>query len=225
VARLHVLRVFCGADGSGGNPLAVFLDGADVPAGARQGVASALGLSETVFVDDSARGELRIFTPAVEVGFAGHPTVGTSWLLAREREPVEVLRVPAGELPVRYEDGMSSVSALPEWAPPFEWDQLDSPEEVDGLTRPPRGHDLIGGWAWLDKAAGTVRARVFPVRFGIAEDEATGAAAIRLCAELGREIEIHQGRGSLIRARPRDGGYVEIGGRSALDEVRDYTLP
>jgi predicted PhzF superfamily epimerase YddE/YHI9 len=225
VPRLHLVRVFCDADGSGGNPLAVFLDGIEVPIESRQGVASALGLSETVFVDDAARGELRIFTPAVEVGFAGHPTVGAAWLLAEERAPVELLRLTDGDVTVRYQDGMSFVSARPEWGPPFEWEQLGSPEEVNRLVEPPRGHDLIGGWAWLDEAAGTVRARVFPLRLGIAEDEATGSAAVRLCAQLDREIDIHQGRGSRISAHPRAGGYVEIGGRSVLDEVRDYRLP
>ena len=101
VARFHLLRVFCSDGGRGGNPLAVFLDGAEVPDGRRQAVARELGLSETVFVDDAARGEIRIFTPATEMEFAGHPTVGTAWLLAAEREPVDVLRVPAGELHVR----------------------------------------------------------------------------------------------------------------------------
>ena len=91
--RLHLLRVFCGNDGSGGNPLAVFLDGGEVPdAGERQAIAADLGLSETVFVDDAERGELRIFTPTVELGFAGHPTVGTAWLLRHERGPVAALR-------------------------------------------------------------------------------------------------------------------------------------
>ena len=70
---LHLLRVFCSEDGSGGNPLAVFLDGEQIPADRRQEVARDLGLSETVFVDDAARGEMRIFTPAVELDFAGHP--------------------------------------------------------------------------------------------------------------------------------------------------------
>jgi predicted PhzF superfamily epimerase YddE/YHI9 len=84
---------------------------------------------------------------------------------------------------------------------------------------------MIGAWAWIDEAAGTVRSRVFPVGIGIAEDEATGAAAVQLGARLGRAIDIRQGHGSRILARPRDGGYVEIGGRSVLDEVRDYTMP
>jgi predicted PhzF superfamily epimerase YddE/YHI9 len=222
VARLHLLRVFCDERRTGGNPLAVFLEGSEVPAPARQAVAADLGLSETVFVDDAERGELRIFSPLLEMPFAGHPTVGTAWLLAAERGPVPSLRVPAGELRVRYEDGATFVAARPEWSPEFEWEQLDSPAEVEGLGGPPRGHDHLGAWAWIDERAGTIRARVFPVRYGIAEDEATGSAATILCSQLGRELEIRQGGGSLIRARPLDGGYVEVGGVSALDEVRDY---
>ncbi len=222
MARLHLLRVFCDEHGAGGNPLAVFLEGRQVPASARQGVAAELGLSETVFVDDAERGRLRIFTPTVELPFAGHPTVGTAWLLAAERGPVASLQVPAGELGVRYDNGATFVSARPEWGPEFEWDQLESPAAVEALTGPPRDHDHLGAWAWVDEGAGSVRARVFPVRYGIAEDEATGAAGAILCARLGRAIEIRQGRGSRIRARPLDDGFVEVGGASVLDEVRDY---
>jgi predicted PhzF superfamily epimerase YddE/YHI9 len=225
VPTVHLLRVFCSEDGSGGNPLAVFLDGSAVPAESRQGVAADLALSEIVFVDDPERGEIRIFTPSVELDFAGHPSVGTAWLLAEERTPVEALNPPAGEVAVRYEDDMSFCTARPEWGPAYEWVELGSPEEVEALTGPPAGSDLIAAWAWIDEPAGLVRARVFPVGIGIAEDEATGAAAVLLADRLGRPIEIHQGRASRIHARPRDAGWVEIGGRSALDEVREYALP
>jgi predicted PhzF superfamily epimerase YddE/YHI9 len=224
VARLHLLRVFCDDRGEGGNPLAVFLDGAEVPATSRQAVAADLGLSETVFVDDAERGELRIFTPAVELPFAGHPTVGTAWLLAAERSPVSALHVPAGELPVRYSGGATFVAARPGWGPSFEWKRLPGSAAVEALTGPPGGHDHLGAWAWIDEMAGTIRARVFAGRYGIAEDEATGSAAVILCAQLGRAVEIRQGRGSLIAARPLDDRFVEVGGASVLDELRDYQL-
>jgi predicted PhzF superfamily epimerase YddE/YHI9 len=222
VARLHLLRVFCDERGEGGNPLAVFLDGAEVRATSRQAVAADLGLSETVFVDDAERGELRIFTPAVELPFAGHPTVGTAWLLAAERSRVSALQVPAGELPVRYSDGATFVAARPDWGPSFDWQRLPDPAAVEALTGPPGGHDHLGAWAWIDEAAGTIRARVFAGRYGIEEDEATGSAAMILCARLGRAVEIRQGRGSRIATRPLDDGFVEVGGASALDELREY---
>jgi predicted PhzF superfamily epimerase YddE/YHI9 len=221
MSHYHLLRVFCGADGSGGNPLAVFLEGAEVPAGDRQGMAAELGLSETVFVDDAARGQIRIFTPAVELGFAGHPAVGTSWLLARERTAVDTLRPPAGDVPVRYAEGMSFVAARPEWPPNFEWEQLASPGQVDALEGPPDGRDMLGAWAWIDEPSRILRARVFPVALGIAEDEATGAAAVQLGEHLDGALDIHQGRGSRILARRLENGYVEIGGRTVLDELRE----
>ena len=219
--HLHLLRVFCADDGGFGNPLGVFVDGSEVAPERRQAVAADLGLSETVFVDDAESGEIRIFTPAVELDFAGHPAVGTAWLL----DGVEALHSPAGELPVSREGEMVFVAARPEWGPPFELEQLESPAEVEALRGPPAGHDLSLAWAWMDVAAGTIRARAFPVRIGVAEDEATGSAATQLCAQLGHAIDIHQGRGSRIRARPSARGFVEIGGRSVVDELRDYTLP
>jgi predicted PhzF superfamily epimerase YddE/YHI9 len=221
MARLHLMRVFCAEDGSHGNPLAVLLDGAEVPPERRQAVAADLGLSETVFVDDAERGEVRIFTPAVELDFAGHPAVGAAWLL----NDVDALRTQAGEVPVAREGDAVFVAAHPSWGPPFELEQLDAPEDVETLDGPPDGRDLIAAWAWIDEGAGIMRARVFPVRIGIAEDEATGAAATKLCAHAGRPIAIRQGRGSRILARPGDGGVVEIGGVSVVDDVRDYALP
>jgi predicted PhzF superfamily epimerase YddE/YHI9 len=75
-------------------------------------------------------------------------------------------------------------------------------------------------WAWLDEERGVIRERVFAREIGIVEDEATGSAAARLGAILGRPLEIHQGKGSRISAHPLDDGMVEIGGRVELDEVR-----
>lgn len=222
MATLHLLRVFCGEDGSGGNPLAVFLDGSEIPPGARQAVAAELGLSETVFVDGG--GAVRIFTPAVELDFAGHPAVGTAWLLRERGAAVETLRVPAGNVAVRHSEGGSFVSARAEWGPPWEFERLGSPEEVDALEGPPRGHDLVGAWAWLDEEAGSVRVRVFGLRVGVPEDEATGSAAVRLTLALGRPLTIHQGKGSLIHAGPLRDGFAEIGGRSAIDATRDHRL-
>jgi predicted PhzF superfamily epimerase YddE/YHI9 len=215
--------VFCGENDAGGNPLAVFVGGAEVPPEARQGVAAELGLSETVYVDDAARGVIRIFTPAVELNFAGHPAVGTAWLLRERGFPVSALRVQAGEAAVRYEDDAAFVAGRPEWGPPWEFVELGSPSEVEALVGPPDGHDLAGAWAWLDEDAGVVRSRVFGPRVGVPEDEATGSAAVRLCSALARPLDIRQGRASRILAQPLDGGWVEIGGRSVLDAERDYS--
>jgi trans-2,3-dihydro-3-hydroxyanthranilate isomerase len=70
-----------------GNPLAVVLDADGVDAATMQAIAREFNLSETVFVLAAAnrahRARLRIFTPAAELPFAGHPTIGTAVLLGR----------------------------------------------------------------------------------------------------------------------------------------------
>jgi predicted PhzF superfamily epimerase YddE/YHI9 len=214
--------VFVGENGSGGNPLGVFLDGETIPESERQSIAADLGFSETVFVDDIERGEVRIFTPGTELPFAGHPLVGTAWLLENEGHEVRMLRPPAGDVAVRIDGDLTFVTGRPEWAPVFDHIQLESPAEVDALTGPPDGHDLAGPWAWEDEAAGRVRVRVFPVRFGIEEDEATGAHAVRMAALLDRPLTINQGEGSVIVAEPQPDGSVEIAGRTELVETREY---
>lgn len=86
--RYAVLDVFTDTP-LAGNPLAVVLDAGDLDTRRMQAIAREFNLSETVFVSaaenpaHSAR--LRIFTPAVELPFAGHPTIGTACLLAHER--------------------------------------------------------------------------------------------------------------------------------------------
>src|SRR5262245_24749013 len=70
----------------GGNPLAVFLDGAGVSDEEMQAIAREMNLSETVFLLPPSQPQhtarARIFTPAREIPFAGHPTIGTAWVLA-----------------------------------------------------------------------------------------------------------------------------------------------
>lgn len=221
MAQLHVLRVFCDAEWSFGNPLGVFLDGDEIPEERRQGVAAELGFSETVFVDDAASGRMRIFTPGLELDFAGHPSVGTAWLLGKEREPVAVLRPPAGEVEVRVDGGLTFVAARPEWGPEWKLIELEDALAVEETTAPPKGEELACVWAWVNDAEGTLRSRCFSLEDGVGEDEATGSAAICLASALERDLEILQGRGSRLDARYLGEGRAEVGGRVVLDEVRE----
>ena len=223
--QLHVLRVFCDSYGDFGNPLGVFLEGEEVPEERRQAVAAELGFSETVFVDDATAGRIRIFTPGLELGFAGHPTVGTAWLLAKERGPVDFLRPPAGEVAVRADGGITTVSARVDWSPPWELIEVESAAAVDALDGPPDGReDEIYVWAWLDEGRGEVRSRCWSLADGVGEDEATGSAALMLTDALDRELAIKQGRGSRLDARPLGEGRAEVGGRVVLDQCRDFDL-
>ncbi|MFE5033213.1 PhzF family phenazine biosynthesis protein [Streptomyces sp. NPDC056683] len=208
-----VLRVFCAANGGYGNELGVVRDGSVLPGREdRQALAAKLGFSETVFVDDPERGVVDIYTPTLRLPFAGHPCVGTAWLL-----DVPELVTPAGVVGARLDGEFSWIEALPEWVTPRTLRQYAEAAEVDALPVPAPG-EWIYAWAWEDESAGRVRARAFPGRDdGIDEDEATGAAALLLTAELGRALNITQGRGSQILTAPQPYGWVEIGGRVLLE--------
>ncbi|WP_344968642.1 PhzF family phenazine biosynthesis protein [Salinactinospora qingdaonensis] len=221
---LHVVTVFLGDGDTGGNPLGVFLEAPPLEEGARQAIAADLGFPETVFVTDPLRGELHIHAPALELPLAGHPLVGTSWLLRGTGREVDTLHTLAGPVPTWVEEGLTWIRADPEWAPEFESSQLPSPQDVDALAGGRPGTDLHV-WAWEDEAAGQVRVRVFPDEMGIAEDEATGSAALRLGAHLHRPLTIRQGVGSRIDVRPHPDGTVAVGGRCAVLETREYPLP
>jgi predicted PhzF superfamily epimerase YddE/YHI9 len=225
MTELHVLRVFVGPDGRGGNPLGVFLDGARISPERRLAVARDLGFSETVFVDDAAEGAIRIFTPGRELAFAGHPTVGTAWLFRESGAPATTLRPPAGEVQFRFDEERTWVKADPSWVHKFEHRQLATPAEVDSFAGPAIGGPGIYVWAWIDERAGLIRARYFPTEFLIAEDEATGAAAVTMGAMLGRAITIRQGVASEILVRPQADRTIEIGGRVELVETREYAQP
>jgi trans-2,3-dihydro-3-hydroxyanthranilate isomerase len=97
-----------------GNPLAVFPESSDIDDVTMQKIARELNLSETVFVLPATRPDcaarLRIFTPMREMKFAGHPTVGTSFVLIEQgivpREASQfVLEEQIGPVPVRVEQG------------------------------------------------------------------------------------------------------------------------
>ncbi|MBD9703961.1 PhzF family phenazine biosynthesis protein [Streptomyces sp. ID01-12c] len=208
-----VLRVFCGPRGGYGNELGVVREGSVMPdAAERQEFAAKLGFSETVFVDDPERGVIDIYTPSLRLPFAGYPCVGAAWLL-----DVPELVTQAGVVGARLDGEFSWIEALPEWAPPRTFRQYASAAEIDDLRVPPPG-EWIYAWAWEDEAAGRVRARAFPGRGdGIEEDEATGAAALQLTAQLGRALNITQGTGSQLLTAPQPHGWVEVGGRVFLE--------
>lgn len=214
---LEVVRVFVGADGTGGSPLGVVCDGAAVPDTTdRQEVARRLGFSETVFVDDTTLGDVDIYTPSVRLPFAGYPLIGTAWLLWHHGVSVNVLRTVAGDVAIWTDGEFTWIRGRAEWVSGKHTQEFASVAEVDALPAPPAGEGWLYAWAWADQAAGTIRARGFPRRGDvIVEDEATGSAAILLAGELGRDLRIRQGAGSEILARVSDEGWIEIGGRVA----------
>lgn len=219
-----VLRVFTDPDDNHGNPLGV-VDNSTVEPTDRQRIATQLGYSETIFIDLPETGantaHARIYTPATELPFAGHPTVGASWWLRDIGRPVHTLTVPAGVVQVSYDGDVTAVRARAEWAPDFAIYDLDSTEELFAAAPDDYSDDVENYlWTWTDQDKGEIRSRMFAVGLGVPEDEATGAAAVRITDYLSRDLTIVQGKGSVITTQWSADGWVSVAGRVVDDGTR-----
>ena len=108
----------------GGNPLAVFPDAENLTSQEMQLLAKEMNLSETTFVLPPTKGSgadfrVRIFVPDMEIMYAGHPTLGTFFVLAREgriklKEPVTTVKmeVKAGVMPVEIHSSNGKVTEV-----------------------------------------------------------------------------------------------------------------
>lgn len=218
--RVEVVRVFTDPAGHGGNELGI-ARAADIAEVDHQALAAKAGYSETVVVEDPVDeiATVRIYTPAVELPFAGHPSVGTAWWFAERGQPVRILQVSAGPVAVELIDGLVWITARGEWAPEFTFHQLDDLDELANL----RPDDFDSGshylWTWTDEHRGALRSRMFAPAMGIAEDEATGAAAVALTALLRRGLIITQGMGSQLFTGWDSDGWVRLGVRVVAESV------
>jgi trans-2,3-dihydro-3-hydroxyanthranilate isomerase len=90
VLHYQVVDVFT-TEPLAGNPLAVFTDGSELDDGTMQRIAAEMNLAETTFIlppeDSSCLARVRIFTPRKEMDFAGHPTIGTAFVIHSQASP------------------------------------------------------------------------------------------------------------------------------------------
>ena len=117
-----------------GNPVAVFADGQGLSTERMQRTARELNLSETVFLlpgEDGADACVRIFTPMVEMPFAGHPVLGTAFVLG-ERLGAETVRLKTGagivSVALRRRDGAVVFGEMEQPLPT--WERFDRPDEL-----------------------------------------------------------------------------------------------
>lgn len=131
----------------GGNPLAVFTDADGLDTATMQALAAELNLSETAFVlppvDPSNDACVRIFNRTAEMPFAGHPSIGTAWVIARLRGysgPGLRLEVPAGLVEATLErapDGMPTGASIVAPQPLSTGDAVDPGAIAACLGLPP----------------------------------------------------------------------------------------
>ncbi|MGF1644909.1 MAG: PhzF family phenazine biosynthesis protein [Thiotrichales bacterium] len=162
-----------------GNPLAVVVSEDDLPDESMLRLAAEMNFSETTFVkttpDANGAYRVRIFTPAREIDFAGHPLLGTAWVLRQHvvrdtRQPIG-LNLRVGLIPVAFESTREGHEAAWFRAPPITAGQRVAPERISAaLGLVPDDLDPIGSAQVF--SAGTA-AIVVPLR---------GLQALRRCA-------------------------------------------
>jgi trans-2,3-dihydro-3-hydroxyanthranilate isomerase len=143
-----------------GNQLAVFTDARDLDSATMQALAREVNFSESVFVGPAAGDghvAIRIFTPATEIPFAGHPTLGSAFVLAAPLQLEEIrLETAAGVVPVRLErDGPRIVfgwmsQPIPTWAPYEQADELLAALGVERSGLPVEVYDLGPTHAYVE---------------------------------------------------------------------------
>jgi trans-2,3-dihydro-3-hydroxyanthranilate isomerase len=134
-----------------GNPLAVFTDARRLDDDEMQRLARELNLSESVFVlpaDAGGHARIRIFTPSIELRFAGHPTLGSAFVLAGPLQVPEIrLETPMGIVPVALERERDRIvfgrmqQPLPSWEPFGEAEALLAALRVERSELPVEHYD------------------------------------------------------------------------------------
>ncbi|MEW8523753.1 MAG: PhzF family phenazine biosynthesis protein [Candidatus Thiodiazotropha endolucinida] len=151
--RFYMVDVFAERP-CAGNQLAVFVGTDPLPGEKMQQLAAEMNFSETTFVtsDPEIDGgyRVRIFTPAREIAFTGHPILGTAWVIRHHVEPelsTQVrLNLSVGQVPVTFETDADEREVAWFWAPPMSLEAITplepvaaalglSPQEID--TRAP----------------------------------------------------------------------------------------
>jgi trans-2,3-dihydro-3-hydroxyanthranilate isomerase len=162
VLNYRILNVFTDGDNPfSGNPLCVFEDATGLSDKDMQDLARQLNLSETTFITPGATdvsADVRIFTPNYEMPFAGHPTLGTAHVvreLSRAEDTV-LLRMPAGDIPVRVTDQVWTLQAIAPMSYPVDVPHSDLTTMI-GLTADRVAEEPL----WVD--AGTVQL-ILPLR-------------------------------------------------------------
>jgi trans-2,3-dihydro-3-hydroxyanthranilate isomerase len=143
-----------------GNQLAVFTDGRDFDDRQMQDIAREMNLSETVFVLPPSTAEadvrIRIFTPATELPFAGHPTLGTAFVLGGPLQKIVIrLETLAGVVPVELtREGAEIVfgrmeQPIPSWGPAAEADEIMAAVGVERSELPVERYELGPGHIYI----------------------------------------------------------------------------
>ncbi len=212
-----VLRVFT-RDGQGGNHLGVVTDLEGLNTDLMQRIATELGFSETVFIDQADIPTVRIFTPGMELLFAGHPLVGAAHHLLSIGSDATHIRCGIGEVKIRrdeervwvdapmfhenaYRDGAIFARRVGLRDPKSTWRvempldyrlvELATADDVANAAPDIGAFGAAHGLTVFARSGRKVRMRFFIPVAGVPEDPATGSAAVALATRFAAAGELN----------------------------------
>lgn len=226
----------------GGNQLAVFTDAAGLSDAEMQALAAEFNLSEISFIlpptDPANTARVRIFSPRAEMAYAGHPSVGTAFLLAeagRDRDGRLTMELPAGLVPVAIaRDAAGQVTSAAIGAPqalkigpamPLDAMAACASVSPDAIVTARHAPTIISD-------GGNLRAAIEMTEAGLTSAKPDIAAFQRVVAEhtvLGGRLSLYLYRrdGDRIRARmfsPLTGTWEDPATGSAVTPLAGYLL-
>ena len=225
--KINILRAFVDERGDYGNPTGIVLDTAQqIRQSARQKIATTLHFTDTVFINSLDPINVSFFNPEQETKFAGDSLISTAYLIKHVLEKnADLIICRGGHIKTWSEGELTWIEASLEGTPGWQHQQLASPEAIDSITPEQSSHyEHTMVWAWANEAKGLIRSRTFLPDWGTLEDQGNGSGSMQLAKILGRKIEIHQGRGSVIYAEPSINNLSKVGGRVRIDAPHQVNM-
>jgi predicted PhzF superfamily epimerase YddE/YHI9 len=225
--EVHILRAFVNEEGKFGNPTGIVIDvEQSLNPAERQYIATELYFTDTVFINNLNAVDVSFFNPQQETKFAGDSLISTSYFLKNVLHlDRDTFQTKAGSVKTWVEGELTWIEASVEGTAPWIHKQVESAAAIDAITPEEASkfeHTMV--WAWDDENAGRIRSRTFLPDWGTLEDQGNGSGSMQLARMLGKDIEIHQGLGSIIFARPSEGTNAKVGGRVVVEPVRTITI-
>lgn len=213
---VYKFQVFVDESGRFGNPGSLIIDeGGKLSTDERIAITKQINHDETLFVDNIENNQVSIYHAYGEVDFAGNVLVGSAWQLMKIKDDIRMtINCSRGEIEVWREGDIVWLRANTEGdIGNWDYEQMNTPEEVDEIDVA----DTIGWkkmvWAWIDENQGIIRARTFASKIDIPEVQGNGSGSMNLANQLQAKIIITHGDGSIIYARPANDNCAELGGR------------
>ena len=218
--EVNILRAFVNKEGKFGNPTGIVLDvKQNFTTTDRQQIATKLHFTDTVFINNLETVDISFFNPQQETKFAGDALISASYFIKHVLDKnITLLFCKGGRVITWEEDELTWIEASIEGTAAWIHKQFENVSSINTITPEEASkfeHTMV--WAWANEKTGLIGSRTFLSDWGTLEDQGNGSGAMQLAKILGRNIEIHQGAGSIIYSSPSVKNHAKVGGRVKID--------